>query len=98
MQQSAARAVADAWAHRTGHAVIGGTLLRQLSRLGRQLAAARCPAATRSSNGSARESTESSKKELAGAEKTTATSPPMVAGMAAELPVLSCSETNMEER
>ena len=41
---------------------------------------------------------EPTKKERAAAKKTTATSPPKVAEMAAGVPELSCSESNNGQR
>ena len=77
--------------------MIEAILLHRRSRLARRLAAECRLAASRNSNGDARGITISSEKELAAAEKMMATSPPMVPAMAAELPVLSCCESNIGE-
>ena len=81
--------------------MIAAALVRRRSRCGRRLAAPRRlkgdPQATRGST-AARESIDKSQNQQAAAKETTATSPPMMVVTAAGLPVLSCGETNMEER
>ena len=77
--------------------MIEATLLHRRSRLACRLAAECRLAASRGSNGNAAGITLSSEKELAAAEKMTATSPPMVPVMAAGLPVLNCCESNIGE-
>ena len=78
--------------------MIEAILLHRRSRLACRLAAECRLTASRGSNGNAAGITTSSEKELAAAEKMTATSPPMVPMMAAGLPVLGCSETNLGKR